>query len=133
MKYWRKVHLFSFGYFKLISAWVCIHMLLINITGVLLNHRHTWTWLEKIRVSTSLLPGRYQVRLDTVREVQGIADLFPEEAHSVPLMWLIYDFHTGDILGSWGRLFYDLIALSFIVLTVTGIYMFLRIRRRKRF
>ncbi len=132
MKYWRKVHLFCFGYFKLISLWVCVHMVLIGLTGILLNHRHSWTWMDKVRVTTSILPDRYQTRLDTVREVQGIADLFPEEAHSVPLMWLIYDFHTGDILGPLGRSFFDLIAISFIVLAVTGIYMFLRIRRRSR-
>jgi len=59
--------------------------------------------------------------------------LFPEEAHSVPVMWVITDLHTGDILGPWGRYFFDVVAGVFVVLAVTGIYMYFRIRRKSRF
>jgi uncharacterized iron-regulated membrane protein len=133
MKNWRKVHIYSFGYLKVVSIIVCVHMVFISITGFLLNHRHAFGWMETARVTTSILPERYQERLDRVREAQGIAELFPEDARSVPVMWLIYDFHTGDILGGWGRYFYDAIGGVFIILAITGIYMYFRIRRKTRF
>jgi uncharacterized iron-regulated membrane protein len=107
-------------------------MLFISVTGFLLNHRHTFGWMETARVTTTILPSRYQTKLDDVRAAQGLGDLFPDQAHSVPLMWLVYDFHTGDILGSWGRIFYDAIAASFTVLAITGLYMYLRIRKKSR-
>ena len=133
MKNWRKVHLYSFGYLKVVSLFVCVIMVAISITGFLLNHRHDFGWMETARVTTRILPERYQTRLDAVREVQGLADLFPEEAHSVPVMWVITDLHTGDILGPWGRYFFDVVAGVFVVLAVTGIYMYFRIRRKSRF
>ncbi len=132
MKTWRKVHIYSFGYAKIIAVVVCLHMVFIAVTGFLLNHRHDFGWMDTARVTTSILPGSYQQKLDDVREAQGLADLFPEQAHSAPAMWLIYDFHTGDILGPWGRYFYDAIAASFLVLAITGIYMYFKIRRRSR-
>lgn len=132
MKNWRKVHMFSFGYLKIPSIIVCVHMVFISVTGFLLNHRHSFGWMETARVTTSILPGRYQVKLDDVRAAQGLADLFPEQAHSVPVMWLIFDFHTGDILGNWGRIFYDAIGAAFTVLAITGLYMYLRIRKKSR-
>ncbi len=133
MKTWRKVHIYSFGYFKIIAVIVCLHMLFISITGFLLNHRHDFGWMETARVTTSILPGSYQQKLDDVRAAQGLADMFPDEAHSVPVMWLIYDFHTGDILGPWGRYFYDVIGTMYVILAITGIYMYFRIRRKSRF
>ncbi len=133
MKTWRKFHMYSFGHFKLLSLVVVICMFFISITGFLLNHRHDFRWVDTTRVPTRILPPAYQVRLDNVREAQGLADLFPDEAKSVPLQWLITDFHTGEILGPYGPWFYDLISASFTVLCVTGIVMYFKIRRRKRF
>lgn len=132
MKTWRKIHIFSFGYFKFLSLFVAFCMFVIAITGVLLNHKHDFRWIEKTRVPTAILPPAYQQRLDGVREAQGIADLFPEEAHNVPTLWVITDLHTGEILGSWGPWFYDLIGVSFAFLALTGIVMYFRIRRRQR-
>jgi len=108
-------------------------MFFIAITGFFLNHKHDFQWVNTTRVPTAILPPAYQHRLDNVREAQGLQDLFPNEAHSVPLQWLITDFHTGEVLGSWGPIFYDFIAASFTVLSVTGIVMYFKIRRRKRF
>lgn len=133
MRNWRKFHIYSFGYFKLVSVFVGLCMFFISITGILLNHKHDFRWIDTTRVPTVVLPPAYQQKLDAVREAQGIADIFPEDAHSVPLLWLITDFHTGEILGSWGRWFYDVIGVSFSILAVTGIYMYFKIRRRKRF
>ena len=133
MKIWRKIHIYSFGYFKLLTLFVGLCMFFISITGILLNHRHDFAWIDNTRVPTSFLPTGYQTKLDDVRAAQGLEDLFPEEAHSVPLMWLIQDLHTGDVLGPWGRIFYDLIGVSFVVLVITGVYMYFKIRKRKIF
>ncbi len=132
MKTWRKVHIFSFGYLKLVSLCISILMLIIALSGILYNHHHDFEFLRDGRIPSWILPAKYQERLDRTREAQGIAELFPEESRSVPLMWVVIDLHTGDFFGSWGRLFYDLIAVSFSVLAVTGIYMYFRIRRRSR-
>jgi uncharacterized iron-regulated membrane protein len=133
MKNWRKVHIYSFGYFKVVGVFVCVCMVAMSITGFLLNHRHDFAWMETARVTTKILPERYQTRLDDVREAQGLADMFPEQAHSVPVNWVITDLHTGEILGPWGRYFFDAIAGVFVVLAITGIYMYFRIRRKSRF
>lgn len=133
MKRWRKVHIYSFGYYKLVSLVSSVALLIIAITGFLYNHRHDFRFLETARVPTWMLPDAYQERLDRTREAQGLGELFPEEARSVPIMWLVIDLHNGEFFGGLpGRLFYDLMALSMSVLAVTGIWMYWRIRRRSR-
>jgi len=134
MRTWRKVHIFSFGYFKIVSLISSILILFIAITGILYNHSHDFSFLEKSRVPTKFLPSKYQERIDNTREAQGLGNLFPEEAHSVPIMWVVIDLHNGEFFGEfWGRILYDVIALSLAVLAVTGIYMYFKIRRRSVF
>ncbi len=129
---WRKVHIYSFGYFIIPALAVSFLFIIIGITGILYNHQHDFDVLEKGRVSTRFLPDSYQERLDKTRRAQGLEDLFPEEAKRVPVMWLVKDLHTGDFWGPWGRLFYDLICISLLVLSVTGFYLFYKIKMRKR-
>ena len=133
MKTWRKVHIFSFGYLKPMSLFVAVCMFFIAITGVLLNHKHDFRWMETTRVPTVVLPPAYQEKLDAVRQAQGTADLFLDEAHSAPILWVVTDLHTGEIFGSLGPWFYDLVGISFAVLSVSGIVMYFKIRRRKRY
>ena len=110
----------------------CI-LLIIALTGILYNHMHDFAFLEQARIPTSVLPDSYQERLDRTRKAQGLGDLFPEEAHSVPIMWVVIDLHNGEFFGGLpGRLFYDLVALSLGTLSVTGIVMYWRIRKRVR-
>jgi len=133
MKYWRKVHIFSFGYFKLVSLITSSLMLIIALTGILYNHHHDFEFLREGRISTSLLPEKYLERLNRTRQAQGLADRFPEEAHSVPVMWVIIDLHNGEFFGGMvGRIFYDLLGGALAVLSVTGIYMYFRVRKRVR-
>jgi hypothetical protein len=133
MRNWRKTHMFSTGYFKLVSLVTSLILLVIALTGILYNHLHDFAFLETARIPTWLLPGGYQERLDRTRQVQGLADLFPEEAHSVPIMWVVIDLHNGEFFGGLpGRLFYDLVALCLATLSVTGIVMYWRIRKRIR-
>ena len=127
---WRKIHIYSFGYFTVLSIAVTLLFVIICITGILYNHHHDFEILEKGRIATSFLPDSYQERLDKTRHAQGLEDLFPEEADRVPVMWLIKDLHTGDFWGPWGRLFYDLICISLLVLSISGCYLFLKIKVR---
>lgn len=130
--FWRKLHLYSFGYFTIPALIVSLILLLIGITGILYNHQHDFEFIEKTRVSTRFLPVSYQDRLDKTRQAQGLQDLFPEEADRVPLMWLIKDLHTGDFWGRWGRLFYDLVGLSLLMVTASGCYLFLKMKGRTK-
>lgn len=133
MKTWRKVHIFSFGYFKLLSLFSSCVLLVIAVTGFLYNHSHDFRFLETLRVPTQVLPDSYQERLDRTRKAQGLEDLFPDEARSVPIMWVVIDLHNGNFFGGLpGRLFYDLMAGALAVLSVTGIYMYFVIRKRVR-
>jgi hypothetical protein len=133
MKTWRKVHMFSFGYFKLVSLASSLVLLVIALTGLLYNHHHDFAFLEQARVPTWLLPDSYQERLDRTRKAQGLEDLFPEEARSVPIMWVVIDLHNGEFFGGLpGRLFYDVMALALATLSVSGIVMYFRIRKRVR-
>ena len=127
----RKIHIYSFGYFKWSSILVSTVLIFIAITGVLYNHLHDFEFLEKGRISTSFLPDSYQERLDRTRKAQGLEDLFPEEADKIPVMWLVIDLHTGAFWGSWGRILYDFIAVSLITLSISGCYLLLKIRTRK--
>jgi uncharacterized iron-regulated membrane protein len=129
---WRKFHIYSFGYFLLPAIAVSLLVVIISITGILYNHQHDFDILEKGRISTDFLPDSYQERLDKTRHAQGLEELFPEEARSVPVMWLIKDLHTGDFWGSWGRVLYDLVAISLLVLTTTGCYLFVKIKIRNK-
>jgi uncharacterized iron-regulated membrane protein len=123
--------MFSFGYFKLVSLVSSVALLVIAVTGILYNHRHDLRFLETARVPTWALPDSYQERLDRTRKAQGLGDLFPEEARSVPIMWLVIDLHNGEFFGGLpGRLWYDALALALGTLSLSGIVMYWRIRKR---
>lgn len=127
---WRKIHIYSFGYFLLPAVAVSLVFIVITVTGILYNHQHDFEILEKGRISTKFLPESYQERLDKTRRAQGLEGLFPEEARRMPVMWLIKDLHTGDFWGPWGRFLYDLICISLVTLTISGCYLFLKIKLR---
>ncbi len=122
---WRKIHLYSFGYYKWLSLLVSVFFVICAVTGVLYNHHHDFDILEKGRISTTFLPDKYQERLDRTRKAQGLEDLFPEEANSIPVMWLIQDLHTGDIFGFWGRICYDILGIILVLLAISGCYLYL--------
>jgi hypothetical protein len=133
MRLWRKTHMFSFGYFKVVSLITSTLILIISLTGILYNHQHDFDFLKDSRISTSILPDKYQERLDRTRSAQGLGELFPEEATNVPIMWVLIDLHNGSFFGGFGgRILYDIIAVSLSVLSVSGIVMYFRIRKRVR-
>ncbi len=133
MRNWRKVHIFSFGYFKLVSVFTSTLLLVIALTGILYNHHHDFEFLRQGRIPTKILPAKYQERLERTRQAQDLGELFPEEKNSVPVMWIIIDLHNGEFFGGMaGRIFYDLLAGVLAVLSVTGIYMYFKVRHRTR-
>ena len=123
--FWRKIHLYSFGYYKWLSLLISVFFIVCAVTGVLYNHHHDFEVLEKGRISTTLLPDKYQERLDRTRKAQGLEDLFPEEASSIPVMWLIQDLHTGEIFGFWGRIAYDILGIILVLLAISWCYLYL--------
>lgn len=132
MRNWRKVHIFSLGYFKLVSLFSSVLLLIIGITGILYNHHHDFDFLKRGRIPTAILPHKYQARLDETRAAQGLGDLFPEEAKSIPVMWLVIDLHNGEFFGGYpGKILYDALAVVLVILSVTGIVMYFQIRKRK--
>ena len=133
MRNWRKVHIFSFGYFKLVSVFTSTLLLVIALTGILYNHHHDFEFLRQGRIPTKILPAKYQERLERTRQAQDLGELFPEEKNSVPVMLIIIDLHNGEFFGGMaGRIFYDLLAGVLAVLSVTGIYMYFKVRHRTR-
>jgi uncharacterized iron-regulated membrane protein len=133
MKNWRKVHIYSLGYFKLVTLVTSSLLFIIAITGILYNHHHDVEFLRNGRIPTKYLPGKYQERLDRTRKAQDMENMFPEEEHSVPVMWVIIDLHNGEFFGGLGgRIFYDVLASALALLSITGIYMYFRVRRRVR-
>lgn len=130
--FWRKIHIYSFGYFILPALIISFLLAIISITGILYNHQHDFEILEKGRISTRFLPESYQERIDKVRFAQGLEELFPDEHNKIPVMWLIKDLHTGDFWGAWGRLFYDLVGISLLILATTGCYLFLKLKSKNK-
>jgi len=131
MKNWRKVHIYSLGYFKLVAVITSSLLFIIAVTGILYNHHHDFEFLSKGRIPTKILPEKYQERLDRTLEAQDMKGMFPEEEHSVPVMWVIIDLHNGEFFGGMaGRIFYDVLGGVLALLSITGIYMYFRIRKR---
>ncbi len=122
MKIWRKTHRFGFGYFRWLSVVVGVTFVFIAISGILLEHRHI---MSRWTIPTWLSPDSYIEKLERVRVVQGNANI---AINSVPVEQIVWDLHSGAIFGKFGWLFYDLIAVSMTVLSLTGIYMFWKVR-----
>ncbi|MBC8478580.1 PepSY domain-containing protein [bacterium] len=126
---WRQVHGWFTGYRRTLGTVVLILFVVISLTGILLNHRHDFAFVNSVRVPLWLLPGQYTERIEALSVAQ--ADLPGGQLQGVPLRWVIIDLHTGDIFGSWGVFLYDLLSVVFIVLSVTGYYMMIILRKTR--
>lgn len=103
---WRMVHIVS-GF--LVGVW----LLMMAITGVLINHQAT-LGLDEIEVSNGYLPAHYS-----------------DEFHpaSTRLLVILADLHSGRFFGENGRLISDLVGLLLVVSICSGFYSYL-LRRR---
>ncbi len=123
-KVWRLTHRYAFSNWKWLMTISSIILIIISITGIVLIHEHDTQFFAKTRVPTSILPDSYQTKLDNMRAAQGITTHYKKDADSVPLSWLMYDLHSGEFFGKWAWIYYDLISVALIVMSVTGVYMF---------
>ena len=130
MRTWRKFHRYSFGYSKWLSLITVVVMIVISVTGILLVHQDDFRFMQQSRVPVTILPEQYDDRLVETRAKQGTRDIFTEK-DTVPLRWVVLDLHTGEFFGKLGPLYYDIIAVVFMTLASTGIYMYFKIRRSK--
>ncbi len=126
---WRTIHIYSFGYFKWLSLLISLLMIIISLTGILYNHHHDLKFLTSWRVSAEMLPTHFQQRLEKTRALQGILAVEGKQEQTVPLIWVVVDLHTGDFFGPWGRLFYDVIGVMFMVLAGSGMYLYWKKKR----
>jgi len=109
-----------------------IILFFITLTGIILIHEHDTTFFSQSRVPTVILPDSYQHKLDNMRRSQGVTQQFSKDGDSVPLSWLIYDIHSGEIFGKYGWVYYDILSIALLVYTVTGFYMFFYLTRKKK-
>ena len=126
----RLIHRYGFGYFSLLSFVVALMITVISVTGILLVHQHDLRFVQTTYVRASWLPGHYLKRLETLRRAQG-EEVDPSKAR-VPLRWIILDLHTGSFFGEWGPWFYDLLALVFIILSITGLIIYWHMKPKLR-
>jgi len=126
----RVIHRYGFGYFSAASFIVSLLIIIIAITGILLAHQQDLRFIQTTSLPAAWLPSHYQERLKTVRRLQG-QPLNISRAR-IPLRWVILDLHTGSFFGKWGPWFYDLLAVVFIILSVTGLIIYLPMRTKLR-
>jgi len=129
---WRLTHRYSFSHLKWLMTITSIVFIVIAVTGIVLIHEHDTTFFSQTRIPTSILPDRYQEKLDNMRAAQGVTELFSEDRDSVPLSWIIYDLHSGEFFGRWTWIYYDLLSAALVVYSITGIYMFFKLTRGKK-
>ncbi len=131
-KTWRLIHKYSFSNLRWIMGFTSIILFFITLTGIILIHEHDTTFFSQSRVPTVILPDSYQHKLDNMRRSQGVTQQFSKDGDSVPLSWLIYDIHSGEIFGKYGWVYYDILSIALLVYTVTGFYMFFYLTRKKK-
>ncbi|NOZ74114.1 MAG: PepSY domain-containing protein [FCB group bacterium] len=129
LRTWRIWHRNILGYFRWLTVSSALFIFLIAVTGILLEHKNDFHFLQTSRIPANWLPNKYTERLLALRAAQGAT----ENANvSIPLSWVVYDLHSGDILGPAGVIYYDLVAAAMGVLSITGIWMFIVVTKKRR-
>ncbi|RMF06269.1 MAG: PepSY domain-containing protein [Candidatus Neomarinimicrobiota bacterium] len=126
---WRKWHRFVLGYFRWLTVISSLFIVLISITGLALEHKSDLRFLQTGRIPASWLPSTYRVRLASLRAAQKDPQ---EEEAAIPLSWVVYDLHSGAFFGVSGRIYYDLVAVALVILSGTGIWIFLVTSKQRR-
>lgn len=132
------------------------HLLLLDLQGKLLDklgrEHGTPTPLNRLgrsgdRIAVQAHDARYQINLESLRwtkqRMQSVRWSEPEalpatlqvqigdQARRRMLSWerAIRDIHSGRVLGSWGVWLLDIIAFVFLLLTLSGIWVWWRARQ----
>ncbi|MFQ5694853.1 MAG: hypothetical protein ACE5HB_02595 [Terriglobia bacterium] len=106
---WRNIHLVT-------GLVVGVWLLLMTLTGVLVNHQVDWG-LDEIEISNAYLPDHY-------------TDEFHPD--STRLNVVLTDLHSGRFFGPGGRYLSDVIGLLVLISVGSGFYSYLLMRRANR-
>ena len=129
LKTWRKIHIYSFGYLKSVSLVVSLFFVMMFVTGILLAHRHSFRFLATVEVPLTILPQAYTDRVDRMNDAQAVIP--GARLDGAPLDWVVRDLHTGKFFGTYGVYLYDVLTLILVVLSVTGIYLYIKLGLRR--
>jgi len=129
LKNWRIWHRNILGYFRWLTVLSAVFIFIIALTGILLEHKTDLHFLQTSHIPAKWLPSHYTDRLRVIRSAQEQGD---DQIMSVPLSWVLYDLHSGDFFGIGGTIYYDLVAAAMGVLSVTGIWMFIVVTKKRR-
>lgn len=129
LRTWRIWHRNILGYFRWLTVVSAIFIFLIALTGILLEHKNDFHFLQTVRIPGAWLPSKYTERLKTIQSAQHVTG---ETETTIPLSWIVYDLHSGDILGRAGVIYYDLVAVAMGVLSLTGMWMFIVVTKKRR-
>ena len=99
--FWRFVHLTTGFVF---AAW----LVLMALTGVLINHQADWN-LDESEVSNAYLPGQYTTE-------------YSPDATRVNV--IVADLHSGNFFWGLGKVITDLVALLVLLSVSSGAYAF---------
>jgi hypothetical protein len=129
LKTWRIWHRNILGYFRWLTVVSALFIFVIALTGILLEHKNDFHFLQTSRIPAKWLPTQYTDRLLATRAAQKLPT---NNTLYVPLSWIVYDLHSGDLFGEAGVLYYDLVALALGILSITGIWMFIVVTKKRR-
>lgn len=106
-----------------IGLFASLFLLLLAITGILMNHSRSLGF-EQVDMSFSWLLKWYGMEMST-EELAEIGQPI------ITLERVIIDAHNGTLFGIAGPFVMDLAALAVIFLIFTGIYNYIKIRKSK--
>jgi len=106
-----------------IGLFASVFLLLLAITGILMNHSRS-LGLEQVDMSFAWLLSWYGMAMSA-------EELAQIDQPIITLERVIIDMHNGTIFGVGGVWVMDLAAISMIFLIATGIYNYLKIRKSK--
>lgn len=102
----------------------CIFILILSITGILLNHSIDFG-LHHITLESDFWYNLYE--LD-----KNITDENGYPIHIITLEKVIIDIHNGKILGNIGKYILDSIAILLIIISITGFYLWRKRAKNNR-
>ena len=106
-----------------VGLFASIFLLLLAITGILMNHSRS-LGLEQVDMSFFWLLNWYGMAM-------SMEELAQIDEPIITLERIIIDAHNGTLFGMAGPLVMDLAAFSIIFLISTGIYNYIKIRKSK--
>ncbi|WP_068547804.1 PepSY domain-containing protein [Thalassotalea crassostreae] len=95
--------------------------------GYFQNEEHLFTWQNIEAITEPLWLAPTDVNIDDINNAKTIY-----KSQFLSLERIILDAHSGRIFGDYMVLFMDLIAIAIIILSLSGLYIWVRYARAKR-